>query len=128
MIDRRITTRTAPVTGRHPAAGDDVGGQADDVRAAAVVRAAVLAGYVYPEDAPKLVDLDRVVLTDDGRVMGARGVVEDLAERRPELFDRRPSGGTPPPKPFSTGLPVGPAWSDATIRREMARTGRYSRM
>jgi hypothetical protein len=64
----------------------------------AVERAAMEAGFEYPQDVPKLIDRDRIVVDDETgqiEIKTVRDAVERLAKDRPGLVNARRGGGTP---------------------------------
>jgi hypothetical protein len=66
----------------------------------AVERAALAAGFEYPQDVVKLIDLSGVDVNEDGKIRGVDRAVSELARQRPGLV-RAPSThrpGTPPPR------------------------------
>jgi hypothetical protein len=95
----------------------------------AVAAAARTAGYVYPEDMYKIVEMQKIIgAADPGRA--ARDEVSAVRTRCPNLFDtQRPIPGRPVSNQYEGGGgPGARARADAEIRREMIRSGNYVKM
>jgi hypothetical protein len=92
-----------------------------------VEREAQKAGFLYPEDVPKLVDASRIeVEPETGRILGVKEAVERLAKDRPGLLAAPRGGGSPAAVPQRR--PVAGGANEAPpvdMRAELRRHVRY---